>query len=325
MSNRQGAKGPAFVFGPPPGGDVSLRSTDGSVFCVHSVILGLVSSVFADMFSIGRPSGEEIQLDDDSESISLVLAIIYPSSVTPIIDKIDTLEKCLKIAQKYNIETITQTLDRDLSRSEAQTRLIRSNDPLPLASKAIMPRDIDFGEPAEIVKAAQEYPASAHVVGLVSAQILRAKILAEVFFTFEDDFLPETYVVAKYRQESEFIDGNGGGLMICDNCAARLSDLRSSGSRPLAYIPSWLYGWSRHAYDMLVAMPLDECKYLFEPSVLTTWVKDHMDACADCVEAAIEARTYFGGTPGEVFENWASKVRRILGKILEELDCLYSL
>ncbi|KAG9090118.1 hypothetical protein FRC06_001219 [Ceratobasidium sp. 370] len=336
----QNAKESAFAFEPPPGGDISLLSTDGSVFRVHSVILGLVSSVFADMFSIGRPSGEEIQLDDDSESISLMLATIYPSSVTPTIDKIDTLEKCLKIAQKYNIEAIIQTLDHDLSRSEAQTRLIRSNDPLrifrlavtyglreckALAAKAIMPRHIDLHEPAEIVKAAQEHPASAHIVGLISAQILRAKILADVFFNLEGDFLPETYVVAKHGQESEFADGDGGGLMMCDDCAMRLDDLWLDDSRPLSYIPSWVYGWSRHAYETLTAMPLDECGPLFEPAVLNIWVKDHMDACANCIEVAIEARTYFGGTPGEVFENWASKVRGILRKRLSELDCLYSL
>ncbi|KAG8739417.1 hypothetical protein FRC12_016333 [Ceratobasidium sp. 428] len=166
MSEQQVANRPAFVFDPPAGGDIILRTADDTVFCVHSVILGLVSSVFADMFSIGRSSGEEIRLDDDSESIALMLAFVYPSSITPIIDKIDLLEKCLIISQKYNVQKITQTLDRDLSRSEPQTRFIRSGDhPLQIfrlsmtyglpeckliAAKAVMPRHIDFFKPEEI-------------------------------------------------------------------------------------------------------------------------------------------------------------------------------
>ncbi|KAG9119135.1 hypothetical protein FRC07_006001 [Ceratobasidium sp. 392] len=340
MSNGQVNDRPAFAFEPPPGGGVSLRSSDGSVFCVHSVILGLVSSVFADMFSIGRASEEEIRLDDDSESISLMLAFVYPSSMTPTIDRIDLLEKCLKISQKYNVQKIIQTLDRDLSRSEPQTRLIRSGDPLRifrlamtyglpscrvLAAKAVMPRHVNLQEPEGIVKVAQEHPASAHVIGMVGAQLLRSKIVADIVFEFEEGFLPETYVKAKYGQESDFINSEGGGLMMCDGCAAQLEDLWNIEERPLAYAPNWIYGWARYAYAELGCKPLDECKELFNPASFVFWCKDYIDVCEDCVDATIEARDYSSGPPGQVFANWASQVRRLFEKELGALDCLYSL
>ncbi|KAG9110204.1 hypothetical protein FRC07_008221, partial [Ceratobasidium sp. 392] len=231
MANDQGAKKSVVAFDPPSGGDISLRSKDGSVFCVHSVILGLVSSVFSDMFSIGKSSGEVIELDDDSESISLMLAFIYPSGIWPTIKSIDILEKCLEIARKYNIEKIPQALDRDLALSEANTGLIRYyEDPLrvfrlavtfglrkcqTLAAKAITPNHIDLRKPAEIVKVAQEHSNMAHVIGLVSVQTMRTKILTDVLFNFEGDFLPTTYaVVNPAGKHPKYTDADDGGLMM---------------------------------------------------------------------------------------------------------------
>ncbi|KAG8708302.1 hypothetical protein FRC09_001329 [Ceratobasidium sp. 395] len=340
MPRQQVANRPAFVFDPPAGGDVTLRSADDSVFCVHSVILGLVSSVFADMLSIGRPSGEEIQLDDDSESIALMLAFVYPCSMIPTIDEINLLEKCLKISQKYNVEKIIQTLDHDLSRLEPQTRFIRDNNPLHIyrlamtygltkckviAAKIITPRHINFCEPTEIVKAAQEYPVSAHLVGMISAQTLRFKILADVLFNFKGDFLPRTCLRAEFGQKSDFTDDEGAEIMMCDACASQLDILRDDGDHALAYVPSWLYGWSRYAYTVLSTQSMDERQEVFEPETLVVWIKDHIDVCEGCVQAATEARAYPNGPPGEVFKEWASEVRDLLKKRLGELDCLYSL
>ncbi|KAG9119137.1 hypothetical protein FRC07_006003, partial [Ceratobasidium sp. 392] len=340
FNSRQNAEEPSFVFEPPPGGDVSLRSIDGSVFCVHSIILRLVSSVFSDMFSLGRSSGEAIQLDDDSESISLLLAFIYPSSVTPTINKISTLEKCLAVAQKYNVEKITQTLDRDLSFSEAKTELIRRNNPLhiyqlavtyglrqcqTLAAQTIMPRHINLLKSGEIVKIAQEHPTAAHAIGLVSTQLLRAKVLSDVLFGLHSGFLPKTEMIPNPGQTSDFFNEDGGGLLMCDGCISRNDDLLLCQTRPLEYAPSWIHGWSRFAYAELVMRPLDECSHLFDVSFMSSFMEDSIDACQDCVHAATSAKSYYAGRPGEVFEKWASDVRALLKKELTELDCLYSL
>ncbi|KAG8708304.1 hypothetical protein FRC09_001331 [Ceratobasidium sp. 395] len=340
VNPREKAEDPAFVFEPPPGGDVSLRSVDGSVFCVHSIILGLVSPVFSDMFSLGRSSGEAIDLSDDSESVSLLLAFVYPSSVTPTINKLGTLEKCLLIAQKYNVEKIIQTLDRDLSLSEAKTGLIRRSNPLQafriavtyglrecqtLAAQAIMPRHISLLNPKEIVNFAQEYPTAAHAIGLVSTQLLRAKILSEVLFCFHSEFLPRTSMIVDPGQTSDFLNEGGGELLMCDGCISRTNDFWTCQDRPIEYVPSWIHGWSRVAYEELVDRPLDECPHLFDVSFMSSLTEDCMDVCEDCIHAATNAKSYYAGRPGEVFEDWASGVRALLRRELTQLDCLYSL
>lgn len=87
-----------YAFKPPLGGDVSLRSADGKIFCLHTLILSLASSAFSDMFAIGTQSTEIIDLSDDSEAISLMLGFIYPSALPPVVVTYELLEKCLRIA-----------------------------------------------------------------------------------------------------------------------------------------------------------------------------------------------------------------------------------
>ncbi|KAG8704613.1 hypothetical protein FRC08_002136, partial [Ceratobasidium sp. 394] len=279
-------------------------------------------------------------LDDDSESISLLLAFVYPSSVTPTVDKFNILEKCLVIAQKYNVEKIPRTLDRDLSLSEAKTGLIRRNDPLlvfrlavtyglrecqTLAARAILPRHVDFLQPEEIVKAAQEHPTAAHMIGLISVQTLRVKILSDCLFTFKGNILPRTFFVVKAGQTSAFIDSEGGELMICDACASRADDFLFPQERPVRYAPSWIYHWARLAYMELIRRSLDECSHIFHMEFLDNYFEDSIDACQDCVQAAMNARHHYDGRTGDVFESWASGVRAILREELEVLDGLYSL
>ncbi|KAG8690654.1 hypothetical protein FRC09_011900 [Ceratobasidium sp. 395] len=344
MPKHKKAKRLAFTFDPPAGGDILLRSKDERTFCVHSVILGLASSVFLDMFSIGKPSGEAIQLDDDSESISLLLAFIYPSSIWPTISNIDVLEKCLEIGRKYNIEKIPQALDRDLSLSGASTGLIGFHSDLlrifhlaatyglrncqTLAAKAITPQHIDLLKPAEVVKIAQEYPHMAHIIGLVGVQGIRAKILADVLFNFCAGFLPTTYVRVREGQASknlDLVDMDGCGLMMCDQCASESIDLKDEGDFATKYVPSWIHAWSRVAYAALSVKPWDQCEHIFELSILNYPIKEELGICEGCVDAAIDAPLGYCERPGGVFEDWASGVKALLRQELAQLDVLYAL
>ncbi|KAG8703034.1 hypothetical protein FRC09_004388 [Ceratobasidium sp. 395] len=347
MASRQNDERLDFIFDPPTGGDVLLRSKDERTFCVHSVILGLASSVFLDMFSIGRPSGEPIQLDDDSESISLLLAFIYPSSIWPTVRDIDTLEKCLMIGQKYNVEKIPQALDRDLSQlSEANIQLIirQCRDPLrifrlavthglrncqTLAAKSITPGVINLLKPAEIVKVAEEYPHMAHVIGLVSVQAVRTKILADVLFKFAGgfpDFLPTAWKPLKRASKNQSLtDSRGSGLMMCDECVSQSPELQSHSVDEVYYFPSWVHAWSRAMYTDLCVTSLDECERLFKLSSFNWLVREEPGVCDECVDAAIEASRDEYERPGEVYENWASNIKAILTRELEQLDVLYSL
>jgi hypothetical protein len=335
MANRSNAPPPPFTFEAPPGGDISLRSIDGPVFCVHSIILGLASSTFSDMFSVAIKSGETIDLGDDSESISLMLAFIYPSHLSPTVDTFELLEKCLAIAQKYNMQAMTKALDRELS-ERVGGRLV-SGQPLrafrlavtyglrdsqTLAAKAIMPCHIDLREPAEIIKVARKHPTSAHVIGLLGVQALRAKILFDVMFNFCDGFLPTSPLVLKGGKDD--LDEVEDELMMCDGCRRQSNHLYWPATRPGEYTPSWIHGWSRLVYNALSVNTFSACEHLFELSVLAHYGEE-MEAPCGCIEAARQAKTYEVGRPGEVFEIWASRVRSLLEMKLRGMDCLYSL
>ncbi|KAG8690655.1 hypothetical protein FRC09_011901 [Ceratobasidium sp. 395] len=347
MPKHKKIKRSGFTFDPPTGGDISLRSNDGAVFCVHSIFLSFLSSVFSDMFSIGRPSGEPIQLDDDSESISLMLAFIYPSSIWPNIKDLDMLEKCLVIGRKYNVEKIPQALDRDLfqlSEANIESIISQCGDPLrvfrltvtyglrscqTIAAKAIMPEHIDLLKPAEIVKVAEEYPHMAHVIGLVSVQTMRAKILADVLFKFSDrpcDFLPTACTPLKRASKNlSFTDNNGTRLMMCDGCVLQSPELQSKGTGKIHYFPSWIHAWSCAAYTRLCVTPLDQSEDLFKVSTLNWWTRDEPGACDECIDATIAASCEQYAQPGEIYEEWVLKVKAILTRELAQLDVLYSL
>ncbi|KAG9077569.1 hypothetical protein FS749_010532, partial [Ceratobasidium sp. UAMH 11750] len=88
---------PAFSYQPPAGGNLSLKSADGAIFLVHSVLLGMASSVFADMFSAANRS-DVVELTDDAESLSLMLRFIYPPTFMDDLPLV-LIEKSLRIAQ----------------------------------------------------------------------------------------------------------------------------------------------------------------------------------------------------------------------------------
>ncbi|KAF8610594.1 hypothetical protein BDV93DRAFT_517693 [Ceratobasidium sp. AG-I] len=65
--------------------------------------MGLASSVFKDMLSIGAKSDEVVELAETSSLLSLMLQFIY-SSKTPAITSLSVIELALRIAQKYDIK-----------------------------------------------------------------------------------------------------------------------------------------------------------------------------------------------------------------------------
>lgn len=82
---------------------MTLRSSNGVTFCVHSILMSLASSVFKDMLSVGAKSDEIIELADEAKHISLMLEYIYPTK-TPTITSLAIFEQALRIAQKYDVK-----------------------------------------------------------------------------------------------------------------------------------------------------------------------------------------------------------------------------
>ncbi|KAG8785446.1 hypothetical protein FRC12_017558 [Ceratobasidium sp. 428] len=91
-------------FQAPPGGDVTLCSTDGVKFCVHSAILSVASSVFRDMLAVGTAGKDQVvDLTEDGKTLSLMLDFIYPVHKTPTILERTILHSYLEVARKYDL------------------------------------------------------------------------------------------------------------------------------------------------------------------------------------------------------------------------------
>lgn len=321
--NQSHLKTAPFAFEPPVGGDISLRSNDGIVFCVHSIILGLASSVFSDMISVGTNSGGIVDLGDDSEALALMFAFIYPSSV-PTISTFELLDKSLQIAQKYHVEGMLKSLDQIMSQSFNNT-LLRNNpvrmfhlsaayglrESQTLAAKSIGSGHCDLRSPDEIVKLAAQYPNAAHLIGLVGIQSARADILFHVLFDYQHAAILPNW--STYDAE--------GTLMMCAKCWGKTGRLLNDDEDLRSYTPSWLFIWARNAYEELNRFPSIDSPELFSVSSLVGMELDEYETCHDCVDIARQ----IGYPEGSVFNGWAEKVKNTIKTELRALDCLYTL
>ncbi|KAG8703647.1 hypothetical protein FRC08_002713 [Ceratobasidium sp. 394] len=304
---------PSFHFMPPAGGDLTIVSKDGVEFLVHSDALGRSSSVFADMFSIGTKGECAIQLADDAESISLMLGFIY-STDPPRIRDPSLLEKVLQLAQKYDIEAITRTLDETIPNTD-----LISIDPfrvfqigltygLPntsmLAAKTTQSQYRYFQDLKAINGFTSRFPGTASLVSLIGIAGARAKILHDVLYDFQSgnpppdsdvDFDPEMFAE-----------------LLCTTCFRHLRDWRRFPDP--AFRPHWFFDWARLAFNELSAKDIDECDDLFNASVF-----GRIAPGCDYPSCIREVSSH-----GPLFNTWAENVKLKLHSELSKLGSLYS-
>ncbi|KAI0043872.1 hypothetical protein FA95DRAFT_1497942, partial [Auriscalpium vulgare] len=88
-----------------PSADVILRSTDSVDFRMHKDILAMASPFFKDMFKLPQsPSTSSrvpIMMPEESETISHLVAAMYPITSTP--DNVDSTMALLAALQKYGM------------------------------------------------------------------------------------------------------------------------------------------------------------------------------------------------------------------------------
>ncbi|KDN48046.1 hypothetical protein RSAG8_03062, partial [Rhizoctonia solani AG-8 WAC10335] len=310
------------IFNPPPGGDICLRSKDGIEFQAHTVLLGLASSVFRDMFLVGTRREDAIDLAEDATTISIMLEFIYPNKQAPMVTSFDTLDSCLRMSQKYDLQSITQTLDTQLSINNTPQSLVYS-DPLRAyqlaltynlsktkitAAPLITTSKADLCDPSRLSRVVQSHP-SASLIRLIGIQGTRAKILADVLFGFyKRPMLP--------TREHFFYD------LSCEPCRGWLDKCESNEARTGLYThhpPSWLLSWASLVYRTLLATPIEQCDDLFHVTVLER-LEGVTTACQDCLS---DFWTYRDQRPK--FDQWANNVKSTLKERLACLESLYAL
>ncbi|KAG9119966.1 hypothetical protein FRC07_004762 [Ceratobasidium sp. 392] len=307
-----------FSYQPPPGGDILLKSSDGTIFLAHSLFLQHASSVFAGMFSTATQS-DPVQLSDDAESVSLMLRFIYPPTFLDNLP-VELLEKSLRIAQKYDISGIITSVDHVLMTHSSNEYSLISLDPLrafclateyklPKTQKAAMaglrPEQYTFDEPKDIETVAKIYTSAAGFIGLLGAHSVRIHILLGLLIgDNRDEVLP------MLSENSTRAD-----VMMCRKCFDGEEYEIGDG---ITYEPSWYTHWRIMALDSLSVSSIDECFYLFRDNILNVIVS-RPAVCADCVRAAETA------SAGRGFRTWVEKTKYTIMNRLRPIESLYNL
>ncbi|KAJ1310447.1 hypothetical protein OPQ81_007180 [Rhizoctonia solani] len=250
-----------LVFQPPTGGDVVLKSCEGTIFHAHSVLLSLASTVFAGMFDAASRA-DVIELAEDTQTISLMLAFIYPVTPPPI-STIDQLEKIMLFSQKYNIRKMIDYVEKDI---RPESELIHS-DPIRLfrasikydfptiksfAIQAFRPKHCDVLSASGLAKIAKYFPDASSVIGLIGAQVVRSSLMPKI----------KIGVTGSMRPRCDQAYGPGEGdhhpYMVCRKCWDR-----SYAPISAQYTPGWLWNWLNIVQLKLTTEPMHKYEDLF--------------------------------------------------------------
>lgn len=311
------------IFHPPPGGDVTLRSSDGIEFPIHSVILGVASPVFANLLAVGTKK-HVIELSETADTISLMLRFIYPNTKLPRVNDFDMLCQCLRAAQKYDLAGMLENVDEQLTINTGPQSLLHldpsrahqlalefnlSNTKVAAAPLAIT-GGTDFCDHSRLPELAKHYP-SASLIRLAALQGTRAKIIADVLFNFYKHPISPA-------KENPCMFYN----LSCKSCQQWLKECQGTSTRGGFYSlspPSWVLAWSILIYETLLSAPLDKSDHLFDAVILEKF-EGLSHVCQDCLADFWQRRKQ-----RSVFNGWAAGVKDVLKQRLDSVHHLYNL
>ncbi|KAH7325323.1 hypothetical protein B0J17DRAFT_723092 [Rhizoctonia solani] len=222
------------------GGDLTLRSTDGIDFSVHSIILSLASPVFSDLLATENRS-EIVQFSEEAEVLALVLKFIYPKP-TPMISSMDLFNDAMRVANKYQLGNMKSRLREQLNLAVSPVSIYANPigafyvaskhgfcTEAKLATSLVLQQcdlrtEDDLGE---LLKAATNL-ASAALVELNGILLVKTGVLTDVLFRFEST--PMTI-----NSNREFL--------ICKACR----DAMTTSRPPIP--PPWQIRWARWIFD----------------------------------------------------------------------------
>ncbi|KAL5636147.1 hypothetical protein ACGC1H_004837 [Rhizoctonia solani] len=304
-----------FAFQPPVGGDIVLKSCEGTIFNAHSVLLGLASTVFAGMFD-GASKADTVELAEDAETISLMLAFIYPVTPPPV-TSVGQLEKIMLFSQKYDISKMIDYVEKTI---RPESELVHS-DPIrlfrasikygfptikSLSARAFYPKHCNVLTATGFVKLAQKFPEASSVIGLIGVQVVRSHTMPAILLGVSGSMIP--------RCSQSHASGSEDYIsyMVCRNCW-----VKSHPTGSTRYTPGWFWNWTNMVQSRLIDEPMDKCEDLFSIVCFTDVSKWSFVGCLECVTRTLTKRS--------MFEEWAQGVKRYIEGELKALDVLYTL
>jgi hypothetical protein len=208
-----------------PDADIVLRAIGPPTrdFRVHKILLSIASPFFKEMFSPHQPTARTsddpgksnmpeidiLEVTDPADALGIVLRMIYPFEPPSLYGDLDTIVKCLVVANKYGIKRAISDLRDTLSRTD----LSQSLRVYAIASR--------FGF-ADLVESTSRHIAS-------SVNLTETTRLPEDF-----EFIPVAARQELVRQRREYLQAvvkaiNQTPLLYrCPNCPAgkRFADIR---------------------------------------------------------------------------------------------------
>ncbi|KAG8764954.1 hypothetical protein FRC12_007790 [Ceratobasidium sp. 428] len=298
-----------FSFEPPAGGDVSLKANDGTIFVVHSLLLNLASKVFSDMLS-STTNADVVELAEDSETISFMLACIYPAT-QPSIDTVSLLEKAMLLSHKYDIEGLVKAAKR----AGTQRGLVRQ-DPARVyhaaekygfseietfSAKLVIGSRYDMTTASGLIKFAEACPQHSRIIGVVGVHGVRLRVL--------DSYFPDRSTVLWPVVDVPWQRAQYYSYMACEACWGK-------GRQDLYYKPGWLSLWFTRLHSALINKPLDECDSYFGLAYLAA-LRGEAGCCNNCLDCT--------RNKASLFLDWAYSTLSHIREGLAKLDVLYTL
>lgn len=243
------------------GGDLILQSTDGIDFSVHSILLSLASPVFSELLKSGNQT-ETIKFSENAEELALMLGFVYPKP-TPIVSSMDSLNDAMRVANKYQLESMRARLREQLVLVNSPVSVY--NNPLGALciastygfiaeaelSANIASKQCDLGTVADLKKLvdATPSPATAALVKLTGIPLVKTRVLMDVLFHFER---------SPMSLASNHIDA-----FICSNCRGSFKGYTRQSP------PEWQARWAHWIFGEISGRPISEWKQFFTPSSMS--------------------------------------------------------
>ncbi|CAE6465974.1 unnamed protein product [Rhizoctonia solani] len=179
------------------GGDLTIRSTDGVDFSVHSLFLSEASPVFSELLRDENRT-KLIQFSDKVDVLALTLKFIYPKP-TPIITSTNLLSDAVRVANTYQLENMKSRLREQLLLVDSPVSIhvnpfgalcvASTHGFVPeaeLAAKVASERcTLEKEEDLKGLVYATRGRATAALVKLTGIPLVKTRILVDVLFHFE--------------------------------------------------------------------------------------------------------------------------------------------